>query len=183
MSSNKRKSQPTRILDELSNTSPVSSSLFPSPPAPPPPPPLLSRPSSEPSAPQQHHIANIFNSLALKKSEENCNRDKSISPPPLKRIGIVEAAGEEKEDTKRGDSSMEMAQLEYFRAMAMAASMAQSQQQQQQQQSQQQQNDNILNAYKELLARQQQQQQQLAQRKSMEDVLKKLQADKEDKER
>ena len=73
--------------------------------------------------------------------------------------------------------TMEQAQLEYFRAMAMMAH------QQQQQQQQQQQSDSIVTAYRELLNRQQQQQQQQQQKKSMEDVLKKLQAGNANQER
>ena len=81
--SSKRKSQPTRILEEFSNGSEGggggggASCLFPSA-ADTPPPLMLSRPASEPgnaaspstasaAAAASQHIANIFNSLALKR--------------------------------------------------------------------------------------------------------------------
>ena len=85
--SSKRKSQPTRILEEFSNGTEGggggggggASCLFPSA-ADTPPPLMLSRPASEPgnaasppttaaaaAAAASQHIANIFNSLALKR--------------------------------------------------------------------------------------------------------------------
>ena len=104
------------------------------------------------------------------------------SPPPLKRVGLPPSTSPAQplketavaEDKKPSPAmTMEQAQLEYFRAMAMMAH---------QQQQQQQQSDSLVTAYKELLSRQQMQQQQ-QQKRSMEDVLKKLQSGNANKER
>ena len=108
--SSKRKSQPTRILDEAMPS-------FPTPPT------FLAKPESH-----HHLISNLFGHFAPKSD-----------PTKTATNVVVKDDKSEDNSANSASQALELAQFEYLRAMAMN-SVAQQQQQQQQQEKQQNEN-------------------------------------------